>query len=399
MHSPRIKSGVFVLEGINSLATTFYFYYVYFFTAEVFGFTKLQNLLLAASVGFLYMLCSVFAGRFAQRHGYFLALRCGFAIIAGALLVGSQVQRLAAHLVVLAVATVGVTFTWPSLEALVSEGESPSRLPKVVGLYNFVWAITGALAYFASDKLVNWGGWKAMFLVPAALQLIQLALASALPHASRQPPHAAPDRPAAAVHLHRAPSPSVSPVSPQTFLKMAWLANPFAYLAINTVIAVSPNLDQALQLSEHGQRSWLSLWMFARAAAFLLFWLWTGWHYRFRWLVNAYATMLLSLVALLLAPSLSVLLAAELVFGLTVGLIYYSSLFYSMDAGDTKGEHGGVHEAMIGAGSCAGPALGAAALHFFPAWPQSSTWGVGALLLVGLAGLLHLRWRRPAGAP
>ena len=34
--------------------------------------------------------------------------------------------------------------------------------------------------------------------------------------------------------------------------------------------------------------------------------------------------------------------------------------------GETKGEHGGIHEAAIGLGNFAGPALGAASLDFLP---------------------------------
>ncbi len=45
---------------------------------------------------------------------------------------------------------------------------------------------------------------------------------------------------------------------------------------------------------------------------------------------------------------------AQIAFGISVGLIYYSSLFYSMDVGETKGEHGGLHEAMIGAAPASG---------------------------------------------
>ncbi len=37
-----------------------------------------------------------------------------------------------------------------------------------------------------------------------------------------------------------------------------------------------------------------------------------------------------------------------------------------MDASDAKSEHGGIHEAAIGAGNCVGPAIGAAALQFLP---------------------------------
>jgi hypothetical protein len=74
-------------------------------------------------------------------------------------------------------------------------------------------------------------------------------------------------------------------------------------------------------------------------------------------------------------------------------LIYYSSLFYSMDVGETKGEHGGYHEAAIGAGIFMGPAMGAASLFFLPQFVHSGTIGVVVLLMVGLAGILFLRFR------
>ena len=109
-----------------------------------------------------------------------------------------------------------------------------------------------------------------------------------------------------------------------------------------------------------------SLWGFVRFGTFLTLWLWTGWHYRFRWLVTAFALLIVSFAAILTVPSLAVLIVAQIFFGGAIGLIYYSSLFYSMDAGDTKGEHGGIHEAAIGVGNCIGPAVGAVSLQFLP---------------------------------
>jgi MFS family permease len=97
--------------------------------------------------------------------------------------------------------------------------------------------------------------------------------------------------------------------------------------------------------------------------------------------------------ATLMAPNLAVLVVAQLVFGSAVGLIYYSSLFYSMDAGDTKGEHGGIHEAVIGLGNFAGPAVGAASLHFLPQYANSGVFAVSGLLVLGLGGLLVI-WRK-----
>jgi hypothetical protein len=59
-----------------------------------------------------------------------------------------------------------------------------------------------------------------------------------------------------------------------------------------------------------------------------------------------------------------------------------------MDVGETKGEHGGFHEALIGVGLCGGPAVGTIALRVFPALPHAGILAVSVLLLVGFAAIL-----------
>jgi hypothetical protein len=66
-----------------------------------------------------------------------------------------------------------------------------------------------------------------------------------------------------------------------------------------------------------------------------------------------------------------------------------------MDLGDTKSEQGGIHEAAIGLGNFAGPAVGAASLYYLPQYANSGTFAVSALLLLGLGGMLAI-WRRGA---
>ena len=136
--------------------------------------------------------------------------------------------------------------------------------------------------------------------------------------------------------------------------------------------------------------------MFVRLATFVALWQWTGWHYRFRWLLGAFVGLTAGFSLLLLSRNLGLLVAAQAVFGVSVGLIYYSSLFYSMDVGQTKGEHGGLHEAMIGTGICLGPAVGALSLCLAPGSPNAGAYAVTALLACGLAGLIGLRVRRAA---
>lgn len=173
---------------------------------------------------------------------------------------------------------------------------------------------------------------------------------------------------------------------------MAWLANPFAYIGINTLVAVMPGIALRLGLSTTLAGFCCSAWCFSRLGAFFGLWLWDGWHYRFRWLLFAYLCLVGSFIWVLLAPGVAVLVVAQLVFGGAAGLIYYSSLFYSMDLSDTKGEHGGFHEAAIGLGNFAGPGVGAAALQFIPQYSNSGAFAVTLLLLGGLGGLAII-WR------
>ncbi len=61
-----------------------------------------------------------------------------------------------------------------------------------------------------------------------------------------------------------------------------------------------------------------------------------------------------------------------------------------MDLSEVKSEHGGIHEAVIGLGNLAGPAVGAMALHFMPKYAHSGSLAVSGLLLLGMVGLLGI---------
>jgi MFS family permease len=387
----RLKPWYFVIEGLNALGTTYYFNYLFFFMQAQFGFGDLQNLMLSALNGFVYVGASWFGGRMAQRFGYRRALGSGFVLMTLALLCGLGVGTAPGQLMIMVVWTIGLCFTWPSLEALVSESEPPASLPHMIGIYNVTWAGGSAFAYFVGGTLFEKLGSHSVFLIPAALLVLQLTLLLGVTLRSQAPAFPTEQTPAPAGEA-LAPHPR-SPDRAKLFLRLAWLANPFAYMAINTVIAVIPGLARKHELSPMFAGFFCSVWFFARLGAFLGLWLWPAWHYRFRWFVAAFALLIASFVTILLAPVLWPVIVAQITFGAATGLIYYSSLFYSMDVGDTKGEHGGFHEAAIGVGIFAGPAVGAVALHFLPHHPTAGTWGVSLALGIGLVAVLVLRGR------
>ncbi len=406
MFSKKIKAGIFVVEGLNSAATTYYFYYLYFFMKEQFGFGAKENLLLAAFLGAVCAIGAIYGGKFAQRRGYFVALTLGFAVMAVATFAagilfllhgffhsGFRGFEIALHILLAAIAMVGMCFTWATMQAIISEKEPTHRLRSLIGIYNLTWAGAGSVAYFTGGAMIQKFGLQSMFFVPGAIHLIQLGMTLRLQKAAGN---------LRELIVHEGAEPecafaeevSHGHLPKLTFLHMAWLANPFAYLAINTLIPIIPTLAKQLNFTPAFAGVFCSLWFFVRTSSFEILRRWGNWHYRFGWLATAFAAMIASFAVLLLSRTLWVLLVAQVIFGLSIGLIYYSSIFYSMDVGENKGEHGGFHEAMIGLGSCGGPAIGATALFFFSEYPESGAWAVTVLLLGGFAALLWMRFRK-----
>jgi len=405
MYSRPLKIRYLVLEGLNSFATVFFFFYFYFFMEKTYGFGNRANLCLAALNGATYAIFVWWGGKFATRFGHFTALKVGFSVMLVSLAIGMQVTRPAPQIALMLLTVVGMCFTWPTLEALVSEGETREGLQEMVGIYNVVWSATGAVAYFTGGAILQKLGRSSLFCVPITIEIVQLGLVFWLEAKVKRSVAGAralslKSEAEQAGLLRTSPPPKKDREWPShigekgaaSFLRMAWLANPFAYIAINTLVAVMPGLARRLDLSTMLAGFCGSVWCFARFGAFFGLWLWSGWHYRFRWLLLAYSTLVVSFAAVLMVPNLTVLVGAQVALGLALGLIYYSSLFYSMDLGESKSEHGGLHEAAIGLGNFAGPAAGAASLWLVPQYPNSGALAVTGLLVAGLGGLALL-WR------
>src|SRR5258708_22076044 len=77
---------------------------------------------------------------------------------------------------VMVLTVVGMSFTWPTLEALVSEGEPRSGLQHMVVIYNVVWAATAALGNFSGGAMLEKLGLASLFYVPLAIHAGQLGV-------------------------------------------------------------------------------------------------------------------------------------------------------------------------------------------------------------------------------
>jgi MFS family permease len=375
----------YLIELINIYAAVYYSNFLFFYLRRTFGFGEVENLLTAALGGFVYIIAAWQGGKLAQRYGCIRMLYVGCGGIILSLTLGMLLTAPTAQVLVYCLWTVGICFIWPALEALVSE-RAGAQLAKMVGIYNVTWAAGSAIGYFTGGILIEKLGMASLFWLPLGLTVVELAIlhcaARCLKNEHRR-------------ECHEEPLiPSVCEVDAKRFLRMALIANPFSYVAINTVIPLIPSIAEKLSLSTGMAGIVCSLWMFARLAAFAAFWQWTGWHYRFRWLAGSFLLMIVCFFGFLLSRSIGLLMAAQVGFGLSIGLIYYSSLYYSMNVTENHGSNAGLHEAMIGAGLFFGPACGAATLYLVPTAISIGAWSVGGLLCVGFSGILFARHYR-----
>jgi MFS family permease len=382
------KSFYFFFEALGSLSCGFYGNYVFFLFRDCYGFGNIGNLGIAALQGSIWAVASWQGGRFAQRLGYFTALRAGLIGMATALLFGVWLQTLVGQVAALVIWTASTCYMWPALEALVSDGETDLKLPKQLGKYNVVWASCSAFSYFFGGAVFEHLGYRSIYWLPVVVYVMQFGM---LVRFTSQNPVS--PRVVGLSETHYREPEAVAfrrLVSPRMFLKMAWFANPFACIGINTLLATIPALAHDLNLSTTASGLFCSVWFFARLASFIFLWQWRGWHYRFRWLIGAFLGLIGGLCGLLVVRNCWLLFVAQILFGFSVGFIYFSSIFYSMDVGETKGVHGGIHEAAMGIGNCIGPALGATTLMIAPHSPNAGAYAVSGFLAVGLLGLICL---------
>lgn len=374
------KAPYFWIEGINSLAATYFFGGLMFLLHREYGVGDRNRLWIGAVHGAVYAVSSLFTGRIVQARGYFPGLRLGFIGMMVSIGIAWVLGGFWGHLAGLMLWTVLICFTWPTLEALVCEREGRRRLADRAGAYNVVWAGMGGVGYF----VCRWGyeqlGPSSLYWVPISLHAIQWAWT--YPLEARREAVLAVD-----------PEPDLEGGHTESqrhsarFLRLTRLANPICYMAINTLIVVSPTVGQNAGLSPVGAAMAMSGWHFARTLSFLVLWQWHGWHHRYGWFLTSFILVGAGFVGLMLSRDLWSLLLMQALFGWGTALTYYSALFYAMHGSATHAEHGGIHEAIIGFGICGGPAVSALALSVVPGNPLAPAWIVGGFLAAGVAGV------------
>jgi hypothetical protein len=389
VHSPRILI-FYVIEGITSHSVALMLASIYFFTTARFGWRSAQNYFLAAALGVIYVTGALSAHAVAVRLGRRRTLALCYLVmsaLAWGAVFGSRSPWALVPLLALYSGLSAVT--WPALESLVSSGADAGDLSRRLGVYNCVWSGTGAITVALAGLLLKY--WPAgNFIIPGTWHAVMAGLL--LWSMRREPGDGtvdAGDEDAAPA----APYPEPELLRVRTLaLWMSRLALPATFVVISSLLAAMPTLPLIQRLDPRTRTVVASVWMAARWLAFLSLGATVWWHTRPRALLTAALLLLAGFLAVTLrpewlpgsphvatAPWLAWMVFWQIVLGAALGLIYAASLYFGMVLSDGSTEHGGYHEALIGAGTVLGPGAGALAEQLGGGNPL---WGVLAVAVV-----------------
>lgn len=375
-----------VVQVVQSIATTMILYGQPYYAKRALGWGPSAIALAQITVGVLTAIGAVLGGRVIERRGSRASLRLGLIGVAAGAAAGLFLPE--GWNMVLAIALVACFqgFIWPAIEAALTRGEPQQRVQHFVGMYNLGWSGASGLSFFITTPLMSALGVRALFALPLDLYLFNMLMVwRVLPDYDDLPDE-----------QHTVVDPDGMELTPQqrhAFRLMGWLANPMAYVAINVIVTYNPVVAQRIGVGFATASSWFSLWFYVRMLAFDLLRRWSGWHYRSGLLMVSFGVAMASFAGMMLAPSLAVHLVAQVLFGLSIGLLYQSSLFYSMAGSEEKGTHGGFHESFIGLGIASGATLALVGDKLAPQTPAVSVALVCALMALGLVSIWRVMQR------
>ena len=315
------------------------------------GATPLELGLLPAIWSVVYIIAAIQMGHLSDRVPRVRLSSAGAAVVVAAMIVLALSRQILGLQLGLAILAMGLAMFWPALQSALSEADEPEELQRNLGFFNFSWSSGKGIGFAAGGLLFAAHGFN---LVAGISALIALAIALLLASAptSRQPRsvlRVEPDTPTAAAGLARLSA---------AFLLSAWLANGVAYGINATLTYHFPKFLEARGSGAGHFGIFLGLICLSQTVAFIVLARVTAWRFR---RAPLYAMHLLLALVLLVLPELRVpalhLVLAPFI-GVSLGLAYYSSIFYSLKAATRPGQNTGRHEAIIGSGVLIAPMVG-----------------------------------------
>ncbi len=295
---------------------------------------------------------------------YLALVFCGISLLM--LLPGSTLMVFGAYLV----AGAGAAIFFPQMEAWLAYDHQGGHLIKSLGCYGVCISIGLALGSLAGGVFAGIAAYGFAIFGGAILAVLACLIAITR------------EETATAGSGAMAPAPSI-PAGGARYLFLGWTANLATWIGIGLIRFLFPKLCLTLGIPKAGIGAFNTAMNIGWGLMFYLLARFRGWTYRFAPLAGMQTVGILA-VLLMWAGRSFLFFPAFVLFGLTTGFTYMSSLFYAQNGAAGRGGRSGLHEMFQSAGMFAGPLLGGALAEAFDLRAPFMFGGAIVLLAIGV---------------
>ncbi len=319
---------------------------IYFFAHERLRFDDIENLALALGFGGAYVVGALTSHALARRLTEKRVLLLALVAQAAAFVV--LCLRHGPYAVAITNGVIGYLAgtKWPIVESYVSAGRTPRDQVRTVGRFNLAWAGAIPPCMAVAGPLIAWRP-EGLFLAGLGLTAVSMVLATGL---ARRPVHLREDHPERPTPVQMQRLAGLLAASRWSMIS--------CYSLIWILAALLPGVFADLGVPVTVATALAGLLDVFRLTAFAALQVWHGWHSRAWPLALVVVGLPVGFFLAISAAGLPMVLAGELVFGLSAGMTYVGSLYYGMVVKNAAVEAGGAHEGLIGGGFALGPCLG-----------------------------------------
>lgn len=258
---------------------------------------------------------------------------------------------------------------WPALEVRIAKN-SGNDLVRALGFFSVVWCSGLTIGIAVSGVLYEINQYLPFYL--SAIAAI-LAFVSIL-NVKKDPIE----------NIEKNTNEEKFPVDNSKFLIVSWIGIFFGWTAIGAVRYLFPKLALFLCITPSVIGFILLFPSIIQAIASYILIRVKGWQNRLSFILLIEFLMGVSFLIIFYTSNISLFILAFIIIGIGLGVIYFSSIYYSLTAGHTdNGAKTNIHEAIIGGGSLAGPLFaGALANSFTLRTPYLGLFLLGILTII-----------------
>jgi MFS family permease len=231
---------------------------------------------------------------------------------------------------------------WPILEAWVGDDVHGANLIRSIGAFNMAFSFGLAVGALTAGYLEMI---RPIIAVALAVFLTAVSFVLVLSRPSYSPRKLR--------ELSSAEDHGISARRHPIFLKIAWIANFLGWGGVGVMRFLFVELSDSLHFSSGQFGRMLFSFYFSMFVLFVLLRRFHFWQYRLVPLLSAQLVGVIGFSLVGLSGSETVLCVGLSLFGMSLGITYFSSIYYGLDGHVDKGTKSGMHETLLALGMAA----------------------------------------------